>query len=260
MPHVTGHFCVCHVELWLLFHDFFPCTQCTVYRGTWAENTPVPRCLGAQTHHCTQNPVSHPENLLIHQKSENSYSIRKVGYDQKSSWEKFRKSQKISTKRIFRFSKTLGTGYWVLGTGYWVLGTGYWVLGTGYWVLGTGYWVLGTGYWVLGTGYWVLGTGYWVLGTGYWVLGTGYWVLGTGYWVLGTGYWAPRESTLKAAKAQVTGKTRYVIMFNFQLLVKIEQKNAAYFNLFVFSTRNKRVMFTLLNSYFFTHQSFCVTS
>ena len=103
-------------------------------------------------------------------------------------------------------------------------------------------------------------TGYWVLGTGYWVLGTGYWVLGTGYWVLGTGYWAPRESTLKAAKAQVTGKTRYVIMFNFQLLVKIEQKNAAYFNLFVFSTRNKRVMFTLLNSYFFTHQSFCVTS
>ena len=235
------------------FTTFFLVHQCTVYRGTWAENTPVPRCLGAQTHHCTQNPVSHPENLLIHQKSENSYSIRKVGYDQKSSWEKFRKSQKISTKRIFRFSKTLGTGYWVLGTGYWVLGTGYWVLGTGYWVLGTGYWVLGTGYWVLGTGYWVLGTGYWVLGTGYWVLGTG-------YWVLGTGYWAPRESTLKAAKAQVTGKTRYVIMFNFQLLVKIEQKNAAYFNLFVFSTRNKRVMFTLLNSYFFTHQSFCVTS
>ena len=228
------------------FTTFFLVHQCTVYRGTWAENTPVPRCLGAQTHHCTQNPVSHPENLLIHQKSENSYSIRKVGYDQKSSWEKFRKSQKISTKRIFRFSKTLGTGYWVLGTGYWVLGTGYWVLGTGYWVLGTGYWVLGTGYWVLGTGYWVLGTGYWVLGTG--------------YWVLGTGYWAPRESTLKAAKAQVTGKTRYVIMFNFQLLVKIEQKNAAYFNLFVFSTRNKRVMFTLLNSYFFTHQSFCVTS
>ena len=207
------------------FTTFFLVHQCTVYRGTWAENTPVPRCLGAQTHHCTQNPVSHPENLLIHQKSENSYSIRKVGYDQKSSWEKFRKSQKISTKRIFRFSKTLGTGYWVLGTGYWVLGTGYWVLGTGYWVLGTGYWVLGTG-----------------------------------YWVLGTGYWAPRESTLKAAKAQVTGKTRYVIMFNFQLLVKIEQKNAAYFNLFVFSTRNKRVMFTLLNSYFFTHQSFCVTS
>ena len=23
MPHVTGHFCVCHVELWLLFHDIF---------------------------------------------------------------------------------------------------------------------------------------------------------------------------------------------------------------------------------------------
>ena len=43
MPHVTGHFCVCHVELWLLFHDFFPCTP--VYRvpgylGTW-ENTYV---------------------------------------------------------------------------------------------------------------------------------------------------------------------------------------------------------------------------
>ena len=31
MPHVTGHFCVCHVELWLLFHDFYPCTQCTQY-------------------------------------------------------------------------------------------------------------------------------------------------------------------------------------------------------------------------------------
>ena len=51
------------------------------------------------------------------------------------------------------YTKSMGTGYWVLGTGYWVLGTGYWVLGTGYWVLGTGYWVLGTGYWVLGTGY-----------------------------------------------------------------------------------------------------------
>ena len=36
MPHVTGHFCVCHVELWLLFHDFFPCTQCAVYLGTWS--------------------------------------------------------------------------------------------------------------------------------------------------------------------------------------------------------------------------------
>ena len=46
MPHVTGHFCVCHVELWLLFHDFFPCTLCTCvpvylctcvpgYLGTW---------------------------------------------------------------------------------------------------------------------------------------------------------------------------------------------------------------------------------
>ena len=31
MLHVTGHFCVCHVELWLLFHDFYPCTQCTQY-------------------------------------------------------------------------------------------------------------------------------------------------------------------------------------------------------------------------------------
>ena len=228
MPHVTGHFCVCHVELWLLFHDFFPCTP--VYRvpGYWAENTPVPRCLGAQTHLCTQNPVSHPENLLIHQKSENSYSTRKVAGKSSEKARKFQQNAFLGSRR--------------------------------HWVLGTGYWVLGTGYWVLGTGYWVLGTGYWVLGTGYWVLGTGYWVLGTGYWVLGTGYWAPRESTLKAAKAQVTGKTRYVIMFNFQLLVKIEQKNAAYFNLFVFSTRNKRVMFTLLNSYFFTHQSFCVTS
>ena len=80
MPHVIGHFCVCHVELWLLFHDFFP-SQVPGYLGTWAKNTPVPGCLGAQTHHCTtQNPVSHPENLLIHQKSENSYSTRKVGY------------------------------------------------------------------------------------------------------------------------------------------------------------------------------------
>ena len=207
MPHVTGHFCVCHVELWLLFHDFFPCTP--VYRvpGYWAENTPVPRCLGAQTHHCTQNPVSHPENLLIHQKSENSYSTRKVAGKSSEKARKFQQNAFLGSRR-----------------------------------------------------HWVLGTGYWVLGTGYWVLGTGYWVLGTGYWVLGTGYWAPRESTLKAAKAQVTGKTRYVIMFNFQLLVKIEQKNAACFNLFVFSTRNKRVTFTLLNSYFFTHQSFCVTS
>ena len=48
------------------------------------------------------------------------------------------------------------------------------------------------------------------LGTGYWVLGTGYWVLGTGYWVLGTGYWVPREGSLTAAKAEATGKTRYV--------------------------------------------------
>ena len=185
MPHVTGHFCVCHVELWLLFHDFFPCTP--VYRvpGYWAENTPVPRCLGAQTHLCTQNPVSHPENLLIHQKSENSYSTRKVAGKSSEKARKFQQNAFLGSRRHW----VLGTGYWVLGTGYWVLGTGYWVLGTGYWVLGTGYWVLGTGYWVLGTGYWVLGTGYWVLGTGYWVLGTGYWVLGTGYWVLGTGYW-----------------------------------------------------------------------
>ena len=170
------------------FTTFFLVHQCTVYRGTWAENTPVPRCLGAQTHHCTQNPVSHPENLLIHQKSENSYSIRKVGYSTRKV-----AGKSSETARKFQQNAFLGSRrHW--------------------------------------------------------------------YWVLGTGYWAPRESTLKAAKAQVTGKTRYVIMFNFQLLVKIGQKNAAYFNLFVFSTRNKRVMFTLLNSYFFTHQSFCVTS
>ena len=47
MPHVTGHFCVCHVELWLLFHDFFPVpgylfldldlgTCVPGYLGTWA--------------------------------------------------------------------------------------------------------------------------------------------------------------------------------------------------------------------------------
>ena len=47
MPHVTGHFCVCHVELWLLFHDFFPVPGCLFldldlgtwvpgYLGTWA--------------------------------------------------------------------------------------------------------------------------------------------------------------------------------------------------------------------------------
>ena len=49
MPHVTGHFCVCHVELWLLFHDFFPCTQCTVHLGTWVPGylgTWVPGYLG----------------------------------------------------------------------------------------------------------------------------------------------------------------------------------------------------------------------
>ena len=52
MPHVIGHFCVCHVELWLLFHDFFPCTP--VYRvpgylGTWVPGylgTWVPGYLG----------------------------------------------------------------------------------------------------------------------------------------------------------------------------------------------------------------------
>ena len=50
MPHVTGHFCVCHVELWLLFHDFFPVpgylfldlgTWVPGYLGTW-----VPGYLG----------------------------------------------------------------------------------------------------------------------------------------------------------------------------------------------------------------------
>ena len=41
MPHVTGHFCVCHVELWLLFHDFFPVPGyldldlVPGYLGTW---------------------------------------------------------------------------------------------------------------------------------------------------------------------------------------------------------------------------------
>ena len=47
MPHVIGHFCVCHVELWLLFHDFFPCTP--VYLGTWVPGylgTWVPGYLG----------------------------------------------------------------------------------------------------------------------------------------------------------------------------------------------------------------------
>ena len=102
MPHVTGHFCVCHVELWLLFHDFFPCTPGylgTWVPGSWAENTPVPRCLGAQTHHCTQNPVSHPENLLIHQKSENSYSIRKVGYSTRKVSYSIRKVS-YSTRKV----------------------------------------------------------------------------------------------------------------------------------------------------------------
>ena len=52
MPHVTGHFCVCHVELWLLFHDFFPCTQCTVYLGTWA-----PGHLGKHVRFCSRKHV-----------------------------------------------------------------------------------------------------------------------------------------------------------------------------------------------------------
>ena len=46
MPHVTGHFCVCHVELWLLFHDFFPVPG---YLGTWVPGylgTWVPGYLG----------------------------------------------------------------------------------------------------------------------------------------------------------------------------------------------------------------------
>ena len=47
MPHVTGHFCVCHVELWLLFHDFFPCTP--VYR--------VPGYLGKHVRFCSRKHV-----------------------------------------------------------------------------------------------------------------------------------------------------------------------------------------------------------
>ena len=61
MPHVTGHFCVCHVELWLLFHDFFPVpgylfldldlgTWVPGYLGTWVPGylgTWVPGYLGA---------------------------------------------------------------------------------------------------------------------------------------------------------------------------------------------------------------------
>ena len=60
MPHVTGHFCVCHVELWLLFHDFFPVpgylfldldlgTWVPGYLGTWVPGylgTWVPGYLG----------------------------------------------------------------------------------------------------------------------------------------------------------------------------------------------------------------------
>ena len=51
MPHVTGHFCVCHVELWLLFHDFFPVPGylfLDLDLGTWVpgylgNGEPVPR-------------------------------------------------------------------------------------------------------------------------------------------------------------------------------------------------------------------------
>ena len=52
MPHVTGHFCVCHVELWLLFHDFFPVPGCLFLDldlGTWVPGylgTWVPGYLG----------------------------------------------------------------------------------------------------------------------------------------------------------------------------------------------------------------------
>ena len=60
MPHVTGHFCVCHVELWLLFHDFFLVpgylfldldlgTWVPGYLGTWVPGylgTWVPGYLG----------------------------------------------------------------------------------------------------------------------------------------------------------------------------------------------------------------------
>ena len=52
MPHVTGHFCVCHVELWLLFHDFFPVPGYLFldldlgiwvpgYLGTWVPGYPA---------------------------------------------------------------------------------------------------------------------------------------------------------------------------------------------------------------------------
>ena len=43
MPHVTGHFCVCHVELWLLFHDFFPVPGylfLDLDLGTWVPGEP----------------------------------------------------------------------------------------------------------------------------------------------------------------------------------------------------------------------------
>ena len=62
MPHVTGHFCVCHVELWLLFHDFFLVpgylfldldlgTWVPGYLGTWS-----PGRLGTYPGKCDQVP------------------------------------------------------------------------------------------------------------------------------------------------------------------------------------------------------------
>ena len=48
MPHVTGHFCVCHVELWLLFHDFFPVPgPGPGYLGTWGTREPGNRFPGS---------------------------------------------------------------------------------------------------------------------------------------------------------------------------------------------------------------------
>ena len=55
MPHVTGHFCVCHVELWLLFHDFFPCTPVCRYLGTWVPGEPQGNHRG--NHTGTREPV-----------------------------------------------------------------------------------------------------------------------------------------------------------------------------------------------------------
>ena len=50
MPHVTGHFCVCHVELWLLFHDFFPVPGylfLDLDLGTWGTREPGNRFPGS---------------------------------------------------------------------------------------------------------------------------------------------------------------------------------------------------------------------